>query len=89
METYSRGWRGAPAKGVDRETGARVQISLSPPFLSINSNCVWVFILQYSCKQYINKLKYNYNNSIIWLRGREYIWKIKRIILYYLVWLEY
>ena len=32
METYSRGWRGAPAKGVDRETGARVQISPSPPF---------------------------------------------------------
>ena len=31
METYSRGWRGAPAKGVDRETGARVQISLTPP----------------------------------------------------------
>ena len=31
METYSRGWRGAPAKGVDWETGARVQISLTPP----------------------------------------------------------
>ena len=27
---YSRGWRGAPAKGVGRETGARVQIPLSP-----------------------------------------------------------
>ena len=33
METYSRGWRGAPAKGVGRETGARVQISPAPPFL--------------------------------------------------------
>ena len=32
METYSRGWRGAPAKGVDRATGARVQIPLTPPF---------------------------------------------------------
>ena len=32
METYSRGWRGAPAKGVGWETGARVQISLSPPY---------------------------------------------------------
>ena len=30
MEKYSRGWRGAPAKGVGRETGARVQIPLSP-----------------------------------------------------------
>ena len=32
-EKYSRGRRGAPAKGVGRETGARVQIPLSPfPF---------------------------------------------------------
>lgn len=30
LEKYSRGWRGAPAKGVGRETGARVQIPLSP-----------------------------------------------------------
>ena len=29
-EKYSRGWRGAPAKGVGRVTGARVQIPLSP-----------------------------------------------------------
>ena len=29
-EKYSRGWRGAPAKGVGRATGARVQIPLSP-----------------------------------------------------------
>ncbi len=31
MEMYSRGRRGAPAKGVGRVTGARVQISPSPP----------------------------------------------------------
>ena len=30
MENYSSGWRGAPAKGVGRETGARVQIPPSP-----------------------------------------------------------
>ena len=30
MEKYSRGRRGAPAKGVGRVTGARVQIPLSP-----------------------------------------------------------
>ena len=30
-EKYSRGRRGAPAKGVGRETGARVQIPLSAP----------------------------------------------------------
>ncbi len=31
-EKYSRGRRGAPAKGVGRVTGARVQIPLSPFF---------------------------------------------------------
>ena len=30
LEKYSRGRRGAPAKGVGRVTGARVQIPLSP-----------------------------------------------------------
>ena len=30
-EMYSRGRRGAPAKGVGRVTGARVQISPAPP----------------------------------------------------------
>ena len=30
MEKYSSGRRGAPAKGVDRETDARVQIPPSP-----------------------------------------------------------
>ena len=32
-EKYSRGRRGAPAKGVGRATGARVQISPSPPII--------------------------------------------------------
>ena len=32
-EKYSRGRRGAPAKGVGRATGARVQIPLSPLFI--------------------------------------------------------
>ena len=31
MEKYSRGRRGAPAKGVGRGTAARVRIPLSPP----------------------------------------------------------
>lgn len=31
MEDYSSGWRGAPAKGVGRVTGARVQIPDPPP----------------------------------------------------------
>lgn len=30
LEKYSRGRRGAPAKGIGRVTGARVQIPLSP-----------------------------------------------------------
>ena len=41
METYSRGWRGAPAKGVGRETGARVQIPPSPP-KCINRINAWI-----------------------------------------------
>ena len=36
-EKYSRGRRGAPAKGVGRESGARVQISPSPPHLGVTS----------------------------------------------------
>ena len=31
MKKYSRGRRGAPAKGIGRETGARVQIPPSSP----------------------------------------------------------
>ena len=31
MEKYSSWWRGAPAKGVGRVTGARVRVSPSPP----------------------------------------------------------
>ena len=31
MEKYSSGRRGTPAKGIGRETGARVQIPPSPP----------------------------------------------------------
>ena len=38
-EKYSRGRRGAPAKGVGRETGARVQIPLSPLFFPDEACC--------------------------------------------------
>ena len=38
MEKYSRGWRGAPAKGVGRSRGARVQIPLSPFHIKIKMN---------------------------------------------------
>ncbi len=36
LEMYSRGLRGAPAKGIGRETGAWVQIPPSPPFENLN-----------------------------------------------------
>ncbi len=36
-EKYSSGRRGAPAKGVGRATGARVQIPLSPLFSNQHS----------------------------------------------------
>ena len=32
VEQYSRGWRGAPAKGVEWVTAARVQIPPAPPY---------------------------------------------------------
>ena len=35
MEKYSSGRRGAPAKGIGRVTGARVQIPLSPLLFAI------------------------------------------------------
>ena len=38
MEKYSRGWRGAPAKGVGRSRGARVQIPLSPFHIKMKMN---------------------------------------------------
>ena len=50
MEKYSRGRRGAPAKGVVRETAARVQIPPSPPVENCthpreNEKCVQFFFL--------------------------------------------
>ena len=50
MEKYSRGRRGAPAKGVVRETAARVQIPPSPPQVNCthpreNEKCVQFFYL--------------------------------------------
>ena len=33
MGKYSSGSRGAPAKGIDRESGARVRIPPSPPYI--------------------------------------------------------
>ncbi len=35
MEKYSSGRRDTPAKGAGRETGARVRISPSPPYLGL------------------------------------------------------
>ena len=48
-EKYSRGRRGAPAKGVGRATGARVQIPLSPLFQ----------IRHFSCKKQLENFKKN------------------------------
>ena len=38
LEKYSSGRRGAPAKGIGRETGARVQIPPSPLPFKENKN---------------------------------------------------
>ena len=45
MEMYSSGRRGAPAKGVGRVTGARVQISPSPP--SEEPIEIWTFAVRH------------------------------------------
>ena len=67
METYSRGWRGAPAKGVGRETGARVQIPLSP--------FIWLKIFQKEFqkrwKKFLtNRKRYDRINELL-LKNRE------------------
>ena len=41
MEKYSRGRRGAPAKGVGRVTGAEVQIFSSPPKTGTHFVCLF------------------------------------------------
>ena len=38
LRKYSRGRRGAPAKGIGRATGARVQIPLSSPYMVLWSS---------------------------------------------------
>ena len=43
MEKYSSGWRGAPAKGVGRSRGARVQIPLSPFYRSYFMNGFYIY----------------------------------------------
>ena len=51
MEMYSSGRRGAPAKGVGRVTGARVQISPSPPIVNKTNfeQSKFVLFFQYEC----------------------------------------
>ena len=44
MEKYSRGRRGAPAKGVGRVTGAKVQILSSPPTKRTPSRCPFLLV---------------------------------------------
>ena len=54
MEKYSRGWRGAPAKGVGRLRGARVQIPLSP-------SCFLLWYIQYFNKYFLKILNFANN----------------------------
>ena len=54
-EKYSRGRRGAPAKGVGRATGARVQIPLSP--LVVRSNLKRQIRSDITEKTFLKKLK--------------------------------
>ena len=58
MEKYSRGRRGAPAKGVGRGTAARVRIPLSPPVK----------------KHVDHKVNFFYFNTISFLIEFCYLW---------------
>ena len=51
VEKYSRGRRGAPAKGVGRATGARVQIPLSP----LSSIVSAIIFLRKNVKKYLTR----------------------------------
>ena len=64
MEKYSRGRRGAPAKGVGRETGARVQIPPSP-FLMNRFLMEWfVRQLKINEKTFLKKIKKGVDNGL-------------------------
>ena len=58
MEKYSRGRRGAPAKGIGRVTGARVQIPPSPLYF-LKINCLffcWNVLTMKKIRDIISKL---------------------------------
>ena len=65
MQKYSSWWRGAPAKGVGRVTGARVRVSPSAPekaqgfFLCAFSFCIYEFVWRDS------------NSSSVFLRSKK------------------
>ena len=67
MEKYSRGRRGAPAKGVGRETAARVQIPPSPP--SEQSLKIVKYLIRLSKKSRTNRgfFTYKFTKEKIWI----------------------
>ena len=62
MEKYPRGRRGAPAKGVVRDTVARVQIPLSPPLgnnTNVEDNSTFVFLIYTDFFAILRKIEEN------------------------------
>ena len=57
MEKYSRGWRGAPAKGVGRLRGARVQIPLSPLIETDTEFNLFITLYEYGRQNILKKFK--------------------------------
>ena len=73
LEKYSRGWRGAPAKGVGRSRGARVQIPLSPLFKRTGFWLVRFFICYiYYPKDFYYSKDINYFKGVYYLKGVYY-----------------
>ena len=64
MEKYSRGRRGAPAKGVGWETAARVQIPPSPP--KSRCNLQWLFYISYILTPFYGNFERRNSRSFFW-----------------------
>ena len=87
-EKYPRGRRGSPAKGVVRETVARVQIPLSPPNRVAFEPAALLFVYQRGCL-YHHRYKNLYSKTIRFIsyakkRWLRQLYKIAIPLQYYL-----
>ena len=77
MEKYSRGWRGAPAKGVGRSRGARVQIPLSP--FKLSKNILKKLLTRPHTRDIINELRLRKTKQFFENLTAMQPWKIPKL----------